>query len=62
MAVKLQHNLEEDYSFQALVKTGANLEATLSPYIKDMKGFTKNNVLIVWGGSKDISRNETDKA
>jgi hypothetical protein len=34
MVVKLQHNLEEDYSVQGLVKSGAASEATLGPDVK----------------------------
>jgi hypothetical protein len=29
--------------------------------LKDAKGFTKNDVVVVWGGIKDVSRNESGK-
>jgi hypothetical protein len=61
MVIKLRHNLEEDYSVQDLVKQGADLEATLGLEVKDIKSFTKNDVLLVWGGTKVVSRNETEK-
>lgn len=59
IAVKLQHNLEKDYSVTGLVKPGADLSAILSSGVKDIKDFTKNDVVVLWGGTKDVSRNET---
>jgi hypothetical protein len=61
MAIKLRHNREEDCSVQGLVKPGADLEATLGLEVNDIKSFTKNDVLLVWGGTKDVSRNKTEK-
>jgi hypothetical protein len=29
--------------------------------MKDTKGFTKKNMVVVWGGTTDVSRNETGK-
>jgi hypothetical protein len=54
MAIKLWHNLQEDYNVQGLVKPGAALEATLGLEVKDIKSFTKNDVLLMWGSTKDF--------
>jgi hypothetical protein len=61
MEAKLRHNLGDKYSVQGLVKPGADLAAILASGVKDTKDFSKRDVVIVWGGTKDVSRNETDK-
>jgi hypothetical protein len=55
MAIKLRHNLEEDYSVQGLIKPGADLEETLGMGVKDIKSFTKNDVLLVWSCTKELA-------
>jgi hypothetical protein len=61
LAMNLRHNLNDDHKIQGLVKPGSNLTAILNPNIRDIKGFTKNDVVIIWGGTKDVSRNEAKK-
>ncbi|PNF33016.1 hypothetical protein B7P43_G16371 [Cryptotermes secundus] len=61
MAAKLRDNLGDHYSVQGLVKPGADLAAVLSSGVKETKDFSKKDVVIVWGGTNDVSRNETDK-
>jgi hypothetical protein len=61
MAAKLRHSLEDQYSVQGLVKPGADLAAVLTSGVKDIKGFSKRDMVIVWGGTIDVSRNETEK-
>jgi hypothetical protein len=43
------------------VKPGSDLTSILSSDIQNVKGLTKNDVVIVWGSTKDISRNESTK-
>jgi hypothetical protein len=47
LAMNLRQNLNEDHKVQGLVKLGSNLTAILNPNIQDMKGFTKNDIIIV---------------
>jgi hypothetical protein len=61
MAAKLHQNLGDEYSVQGQVKPGANLAAILASCVSDIKDFSKKDVLIVWGGSRDVSRNESVK-
>jgi hypothetical protein len=61
MAAKLRHNLADQYSIQGLVKPSADLAAILASGVKDIKGFSKKDMVIVWGGTTDVSRNETEK-
>jgi hypothetical protein len=43
------------------VKPGAGLAAILASGVKDTKDFSKKHVVIMWGGTNDVSRKETDK-
>jgi hypothetical protein len=43
------------------VKAGADLAAILSSGVKDIKDLTKKDMVIVWGGIANVSRNETGK-
>jgi hypothetical protein len=61
MVAKLQHNLDDKWSIQGLVKPSANLAAILASGMKDIKDFSKKDVVIVWGVTKYVSRNETDR-
>jgi hypothetical protein len=61
MAAKLQHNLNDEYSVQGLVKPGADLATILASGVKDIKNYSKKDIVIVWGGTNGVSRNETDK-
>jgi hypothetical protein len=45
------------------VKAGADLAGILNsgPGVGDIKDFTKKDVVVVWGGTADVSRNESIK-
>jgi hypothetical protein len=43
------------------VKPGADLTEILTSGVNDIKDFSKKDLEIVWGGTKDVSRNETNK-
>jgi lysophospholipase L1-like esterase len=61
-ATDLQHNLGDDYEVTSFVKLGAGMEEILSSSSDSVKSLSNNDVLIVWGGSNDISRNNTKEA
>ncbi|PNF27502.1 hypothetical protein B7P43_G04277 [Cryptotermes secundus] len=61
MAAELQHNLDKNYEVQGLVKSGADLEVILRSNMKECKKLTKEDILIIWGGTRDVSKNETQK-
>jgi len=61
-ATNLQHNLGDDYEVTSVVKPGARMEGILSPTSENVKSLSDNDVLIVWGGSNDISGNNTKEA
>jgi hypothetical protein len=61
MATELQHNLDKNYIVQGIVKLGADLEVMLHSNMKGCKNLTNKNILIIWGGTKDVSKNRSGK-
>jgi hypothetical protein len=61
MAATLQHKLDDECSVQGLVKPGADLAAIIASEINGTEDFSKQDLVIVWGGINDVSRNETDE-
>jgi len=59
MAAELQHNLDNNFGVQGVVKPSSDLLSILNPGIEDIKDLTKNDV-IVSRGTRDVSKNETD--
>jgi hypothetical protein len=43
-------------------KPGANMEEIVNTIRKDIKTLNKKDVVIVWGGSNDVSKNNTSGA
>jgi hypothetical protein len=58
----LQHNLDEDYEVSGFAKPGANMEEIVNTVRKDIQTLNKKDVVIVWGGSNDVSKNNTSEA
>lgn len=62
IASKLQLNLGKDYSVSGIVKPGAPMEDILTT-VDQLRVTTKReDVLVVWGGSNNINRNNMRKA
>ena len=51
----LQNNLDEDYEVSGFAKPGANMEEIVNTVRKDIQTLNKKDVVIVWGGSNDVS-------
>jgi hypothetical protein len=58
----LQHNLHEDHEVSGFAKPGANMEEIVNTISKDIQTLNKKDVVIVWGGSNDVSKNNTSEA
>jgi hypothetical protein len=43
------------------VKPGSDLTVILNSDIQEVKDLTINDMVFVWGGTKDVSRNESTK-
>jgi len=60
-AQEVQHNLGHDFEVQRIVKPGANTEIIVNTSPKITRTFTNKDVVVVWGGTLDVGRNETKK-
>ena len=53
----INHNTE----VQGIVKPGADMETIVGTSIKSVKKLTKKDTVVVWGGTRDIGKNEAAK-
>jgi hypothetical protein len=58
MAEELQHNLDKKFEVQGTVKPSCELSTILNTGIKDITNLTTKDMVVVWGGMRDVSRNE----
>jgi hypothetical protein len=61
-ASDLQYNPDHHYEVTSFVKPGATMEEIVRSSSESVKSSSSKNVLIVWGGSNDIGRNNTKEA
>jgi len=61
-AREVQHNLDPTFEIQGTVKPGANLEGIATSPTDTTANPTKKDVVVIWGGTQDIGRNESKKA
>jgi len=57
---KISNLLNESYNVTGVTKSNANLEAITLPIDVNVDSCTKDDVLILSGGSMDVARNETN--
>lgn len=60
-AQELQHNLGKGFEVQGNVKPGANLQTIVNSPTEPIRKLTKKDVVVVWGGTRDVARNESEK-
>ena len=58
----MQHNLKSRYEVQGLVKPGSYLATVLNTAKKDIEELTKDDDAVVWGGTEDVGKYETERA
>lgn len=58
----MQNNLKSAYEVQGLVKPGSYLATVLNTAKKNIEELTKNDIVIVWGGTKDVGKYEAERA
>jgi len=61
IASEIQHNLDDGYEIQGIVKSGSDLAAITNTVKRESNTLTKQDAVIVWGGIRDIRRNESQK-
>jgi len=60
-AQEVQRNLGHNFEVQGIVKPEANTEIIVNTSPKITRTLTKKDVVFVWGGTRDVGRNETKK-
>jgi len=61
-ATKLQHQLDKKCSVIGYVKPGAGLKQIVNSGINSTINLNRDDVIVVWGGSNDISKQNTREA
>jgi hypothetical protein len=61
LSENISNGLDSSYSVMGVPKPNADLGATTSPSHFKTDNFSKNDVIIACSGTRDISRNETNK-
>jgi hypothetical protein len=58
-ASKMIYNPDSDFEVQGIIKPSADLMTVTNTAEKEVKFLTQNDVIVVCGGKRDVSRNET---
>jgi hypothetical protein len=58
---KVKYNLDSGFEVQGVIKPSASLTAITNSVNDEVKLLIKKGVLIVWGGTRDLGKNETTK-
>ena len=61
-ATLLQDNLSTDYNVTSFVKPGAQMNEITKTAREELKSLKSDDLVVVWGGANDISRNNTKEA
>jgi hypothetical protein len=61
IASEIQLNLDDDFEIQGIVRPGSDLAAITHTVNRDTGALTKQDAIVVWGGVRGISRNESQK-
>ena len=61
-AQETQHNLNRNFSVQGIVKPGAVTKDILSTSSNLVKNLSSKDMVVIWGGTRDIGKNETNQA
>jgi hypothetical protein len=60
MANELQHKLGKSFDVLGIVKPGSNMKELTNTLNSTVSALSKNDVCIIWGGSCDIAKNESE--
>jgi hypothetical protein len=58
-AAELRVNLRTDYTIQGLVYPGAGINVISTSVEEEIKQLSNQDVIIIWGGSRDVGKNES---
>jgi predicted phosphodiesterase len=57
---EVKHNLDHRVEVQGIVKPGANIEVIVNTSTKNIGKLTKKDIVVVWGGTRDVGKNESE--
>ena len=60
-AQEAQRNLRHSFEVQGILKPGANTEIIVNTSTKITSKLTKKDIVVVWGDTRDVGRDETEK-
>jgi len=58
-AAEIKSNLDEDFEVKGFLNPGTELNSIITSAKRDIQQLSKQDVVVVWGGSKDVGKNET---
>ena len=61
-AAELQYNIGSTFAVSSFIKSGAGMENTVNTMKEDIKTLKSDDVLIIWGGTNDIGKNNSKEA
>jgi precorrin-4 methylase len=61
VAQELQYQLNQEFEVQSIIKPRATMRTVVSTMNSDINKLTKRDVCIIWAGTQDIGKNETEK-
>jgi predicted phosphodiesterase len=61
-ATRLQHNVDANYEVSSFVKPGVHMNELTKTAREEIKTLKCEDVVVVWGGANDISRNNMKEA
>jgi len=61
-AAELQHNIGSTFTVSSFIKPGAGMGSIVGTMKEDIKTLKSDDVVILWGGSNDIGKNNSKEA
>ena len=61
LSSNVKNNLDDNYSVCGFVTPGVNVATQISSMTVDINLLTKNYLIIFWGGSNDVSKNNSQE-
>jgi 1-aminocyclopropane-1-carboxylate deaminase/D-cysteine desulfhydrase-like pyridoxal-dependent ACC family enzyme len=61
-AAEFKHCLDSSFAISSFVKPGAGMRAIVDTVKEDIKKLIRNDVVVIWGGSNDIGKNNSREA
>jgi hypothetical protein len=61
-ATEIQHNLDACYEVSSFVKPGAGIDTVVNTAGDEIRKLRTEDVVVIWGGANDISKNNTKVA